>query len=39
MCENFPFPLEFFWKWLYNMGYLSQNFDVGNFHIYRLFVY
>jgi hypothetical protein len=27
-----------FMTWLYNKGYLNQNFDIGNFHIYRMFV-
>jgi hypothetical protein len=35
MYENFPFPLgKKLQKWLF-----KPNFDIGSFHIYKLFVY
>jgi hypothetical protein len=35
MYEKIPFPLgKKLWKWIYNNGYLNQNFDIGNFQIY-----
>ncbi len=40
MYENFPFLLERkLWKCVHSKGYLNQNFDIGNFHICRWFVY